>query len=176
MMPTRRQMLVIGGGGLAALASSRGVFAAGLVEIRMRGTARGEKVWFSPVGLQIDAGTILRFINEDAGNSHTATAYHPDIFDRSLRIPERATPWDSDFLLPGESYEVQLTVPGVYDYYCLPHEPAGMVGRIIVGKPGDPGWQGPATGAGDLPEAALAGFPDVDTILSTSRVETQEGT
>ena len=29
-----------------------------------------------------------------------------------------------------------LTVEGVYDYFCAPHEMAGMVGRIIVGRPG----------------------------------------
>ena len=28
-----------------------------------------------------------------------------------------------------------FTVEGVYDYYCVPHEHAGMVGRIVVGTP-----------------------------------------
>lgn len=174
-MPTRRQMLVIGGGGLAALARPRPLRAAALVEITMGGTTRGEHVWFSPAGVQVDPGTILRFTNRDAGNSHTATAYHPDLFDRPLRIPAGATPWDSDFLLPGDSFEVQLSAPGVHDFYCLPHEHAGMVGRIVVGRPADAGWQGPATGAGDLPEAALAGFPDVAAILAAGRVERRDG-
>jgi hypothetical protein len=30
---------------------------------------------------------------------------------------------------------------GVYDYFCKPHEAAGMVGRIVVGNPGS----GPGT-------------------------------
>ena len=38
--------------------------------------------------------------------------------------------------MPGESFAVELTEPGVYDYYCIPHEHAGMVGRIVVGGPG----------------------------------------
>jgi plastocyanin len=174
-MPTRRRMLAIGGGGLAALAAPRTLHAAGLAGITMGGTTRGEHVWFTPAGLRVEAGTVVRFINRDAGNSHTATAYHPDLFDRPLRIPAGATPWDSGFLLPGESFEVQLSVPGVYDYYCLPHEHAGMVGRIVVGRPGDAGWQGPATGAGDLPEAALSGFPQVADILAAGCVELREG-
>src|SRR5207248_347887 len=57
----------------------------------------------------------------------------------SLRIPEAAIPWDSGFLVNrGDHFEVRLTVPGVYDYYCQPHEAAGMVGRI-VGRPVGPG-------------------------------------
>ena len=30
---------------------------------------------------------------------------------------------------------LRFTVTGVYDYFCIPHEEAGMVGRIIVGSP-----------------------------------------
>ncbi|GIK97884.1 MAG: hypothetical protein BroJett029_20930 [Alphaproteobacteria bacterium] len=174
-MPNRRQMLAIGGGGLAALVAPRILRAAGVAEITMGGTARGEHVWFTPAGLLVEAGTVLRFTNRDAGNSHTATCYHPDLFDRPLRTPAGATPWDSGFLLPGESFEVPMTVPGVYDYYCLPHEHSGMVGRIVVGRPGDAGWRGAATGAGDLPEAALNGFPDVEAILTAGRAQQREG-
>lgn len=72
--------------------------------------------------------------------------------------------------MPGDSFEVLLTVPGVYDFYCLPHEHAGMVGRIVVGKPDDDGWQGAATEVGDLPAAAIHGFPSVAAILEAGRV------
>jgi hypothetical protein len=41
--------------------------------------------------------------------------------------------------MAGLSFEVTLTVEGVYDYYCTTHEMAGMVGRIIVGQPSGPG-------------------------------------
>jgi plastocyanin len=69
---------------------------------------------------------------------------------------------------------VTLTVPGVYDYYCIPHEAAGMVGRIVVGnaigagarpfdywvgKPGTDGWR-------RVPDAARAVFPSVERILA----------
>ena len=83
-------------------------------------------------------------------------------------------PWDSDFLLPGDSFALTLTVPGVYDYYCQPHEMAAMVGRIVVGRPGDPGWEGPAPASEDLMAEVLAAFPPVDAILARGRVEAQE--
>lgn len=138
--------------------------------IEMRGTARGEKVWFSPYGLAVAPGTTIRFVNRDPGNSHTATTYHPKNYDRTRRIPQAATPWDSDFLLMDGSFEVTLTVPGVYDYYCLPHEMAAMVGRIVVGSPGDQGWEGQATDTDDLSPDVLAAFPKVEDILALGRI------
>ncbi|MBW3097608.1 plastocyanin/azurin family copper-binding protein [Pseudohoeflea coraliihabitans] len=165
MMLKRRQALSSGGGVLAALACPRLLAAAPLKTIFMRGSARGERIWFDPVGLAVAPGTRLRFINRDQGNSHTATSYHPDNYDRERRIPVRATPWDSGFLLPGDSFEVTLTAPGVYDYYCIPHEMAGMVGRIVVGMPEDPLWEGARGDSDDLAAQAAAGFPSVETIL-----------
>jgi hypothetical protein len=66
----------------------------------------------------------------------------------------------------------------VYDYYCLPHEEAGMVGRIVVGKPAGPGalpfdyFKG-TPGTGDwkpVPLAAQKAFPSVDAILKHGAV------
>ena len=136
----------------------------------MRGTARGERIWFSPRGLAVAPGTTLRFVNNDPGNSHTATAYHPANHDRARRIPAAAAPWDSDFLLPGDTFEVTLKVPGVYDYFCIPHEMAAMVGRIVVGRPGDPGWEGPAPATDDILPEALAALPEVGDILTSGHV------
>ena len=101
----------------------------------MRGKADGSHVWFDPIGLHVQPGQTVRWTNRDPGNSHTVTSYHPDIFERPLRIPAGAKPWNSDYLLPNESFSQTFTVEGVYDYYCVPHEHAGMVGRIVVGAP-----------------------------------------
>ena len=87
------------------------------------------------------------------------------------RIPDAAAPWDSDFLLPGDTFDITLTAPGVYDYYCLPHEMAAMVGRIVVGTPEDPAWQDAAPPSDDLSAEALAAFPPVADILRAGRVE-----
>ena len=172
-MGTRRHLLALGGGGLAILAAPGLAQAAGTEVIAMSGTARGEHVWFRPQGLAVLPGTTLRFVNRDPGNSHTSTAYHPDLFGRPRRIPEGATPWDSGFLLPDEAFEVTLERSGVYDYYCQPHEMAGMVGRIVVGEPDDPSWEDASSESGDLPEIALAAFPSVQAILASGRIEAE---
>lgn len=173
MILSRRLALTLGGGALATLTLPARLLAGAVEVIEMRGSARGERVWFSPRGLSVAPGTTLRFVNRDKGNSHTSTAYHPALFDRKRRIPKAARPWDSDYLLPDESFEVTLTVPGVYDYYCLPHEMAGMTGRVVVGGPADPGWEGPSDDTADLQPEALSSLPPVEEILALGRVVTE---
>lgn len=169
MMSSRRRILQIGGGLLAGLAWPQLALADEPVEIRMQGNIDGSHVWFNPIGLHIKPGQTIRWINLDPGNSHTATAYHPKNFEHPLRIPEGAEPWNSDYLLPNETFSVTLTVEGVYDFFCIPHEHAGMVGRIIVGQPGqsrnDSASMQPAGGE-PIPEIALRAFPSVDEIMN----------
>lgn len=170
MILPRRRLVIFGGGVLATLALPGKLLAGPEEVIEMRGTSRGERVWFNPRGLAAAPGTAIRFVNRDPGNSHTATAYHPAILDRVRRIPKAAAPWDSDFLLPGESFTITLTVPGVYDFYCQPHEAMGMVGRIVVGDPENPGWEGPSADTADISPDSLAALPEVAAILAESRI------
>ena len=170
----RRTFLAMGGGILATLSAPAILRATSMEIIEMVGTMRGEKVWFTPHGLAVRAGTTIRFVNRDTGNSHTSTTYHPSNYDRTRRIPKAATPWDSDFLLPDESFEVTLTEPGVYDYYCIPHEMAAMVGRLVVGRPDDTRWEGPSTDTDDVSPEVLAALPTVETILARGRIEEEK--
>lgn len=97
------------------------VSAAGVVKILMRSDQPGGNVWFDPIGIYIDPGQTVRWVA--AENVHTTTAYHPRNGNHSLRIPEKAVPWNSGYLVnPGDHFEVTLTTEGVYDYYCIPHE------------------------------------------------------
>ena len=167
---TRRTVLRAGGwaAGLAllgplppALPPAR---AEGAVEIRMRGNADGLKAWFDPIGVLVEPGQMIRWINVDPGNSHTSTAHHPANGDRPLCITEGAAPWHSDYLLPDQSFELRLIVEGVYDYFCLPHEEAGMVGRIVVGHPqGNPP-------AATLREPAQRLLPSLEEIVRRKSV------
>ncbi len=171
-MLTRRGFVTAGGLLLAGLAVPRPARAARTVEIRMRSDTLGTEVWFDPIGVHVEPGTTIRWVVEQ--NVHTTTAYHPENDMHSLRIPERAQPWNSGFLVqPGAHFEVTLSVVGVYDYFCAPHEIAGMVGRIVVGKPGGPGalpyeyFKGKPGTAGwkPVPIAAEHAFPSVRAIM-----------
>jgi plastocyanin len=171
---TRRAFLQAGGLALAGLAFPRGGRAGGVVEITMRSDPTGADVWFEPAGILVQPGQTVRWVMRSPGNPHTTTAYHPRNTSHSLRIPEGAEPWDSGFLVnPGDHFETTLTVEGVYDYFCLPHEHAGMVGRIVVGRPAGPGslafdyFMGRPGTAGwqPVPEAARRVFPDVAAIV-----------
>ena len=166
MILTRREILGAGGG-LAATLCLPGLAARadGVVEIRMQGRDDGSHVWFDPIGVLVRPGQTVRWTNLNEGNSHTTTAYSPANFDRPLRIPKAAKSWDSDYLLPNETFSMTFTEEGVYDYYCIPHEHAGMVGRIIVGGPEPHGWMELAGANGDLPDVALQAFPSIDDIV-----------
>lgn len=152
-----------------------------IATIEMRSDPQGAATWFDPVGLYVEPGTTVRWIVRE--NVHTTTAYHPRNDRHSLRIPERATAWDSGYLVqPGSHFEITLRVPGVYDYFCAPHEGAGMVGRIVVGKhpgqaraydywvgkPGTRGWR-------HVPDAARQNFPSVARILTERRIRRTGG-
>ena len=172
-MMTRRTLLTAGGLALAGLAVRRVVRAAPPVEIRMRATERGEEVCFDPIGVHVERGATVRWIVDH--DVHTTAAYHPANDRHSLRIPEAAQPWDSGFLTQkGAHFDVTFTVEGVYDYYCMPHEEAGMVGRIVVGKPSGPGalafdyFKGRSGTEGwkPVPLAAQQAFPSVSTIMA----------
>lgn len=166
-MLSRRMLLAVGGAA---------VVPGGEVAIHMVSDQDGSQVGFDPIGLLIQPGQTVRWICD--ANIHTTTAYHPANDKHSLRIPQAAQPWDSSYLMPGETFALRLTEPGVYDYFCAPHEMAGMVGRIIVGHPAGPGtlafdyflglpnshdWQ-------DVPLAAQHAFPKIDLIMQKHRI------
>lgn len=176
-MPTRREFIKASGLALAGLAFHNtsirfhASHAAHVVEIYMKSDNLGTKVWFDPIGIYIEPGQTIRWIVVE--NTHTTSAYHPRNSSHSLRIPTNAIPWDSGFLSPGEHFDVKLMIQGVYDYYCMPHEEAGMVGRIIVGRPTGPGalpfdYYLGRPGTRDwrpIPPAAQKAFPSIEQIM-----------
>ena len=139
--------------------------------IRMHTNAAGSSVGFDPIGIRIAPGQVVRWVNE--ANVHTTTAYHP-AHDRQLRIPQAAEPWDSGYLVePGASFEITLEEPGSYDYFCRPHEAAGMVGRIVVGEPSSSVPEVADGEEGAPPPAALKAFPAVEEIMRRGSVPLQ---
>jgi len=183
-MPTRREFLRAGGILAAGLFVTNRALALpairsggdSVVEIGMKSDLMGSQVWFDPIGLLVRPGQTVRWICVE--NVHTVTAYHPSNGNHCLRIPEKAAPWDSGFLQPGGTFEYTFTEEGVYDYFCLPHEGAGMVGRIIAGRPSGPGalpfdyYKG-KPGAADwlpVPTAAQKAFPPIERIMKEREI------
>lgn len=177
MQYSRRSFLgLLGMGALSPCVSGGATRTA--VEIEMRTSADRTAVWFDPVGLLVSPGTTVRWVVAEP-NPHTVTAYHPSNGNRPARIPPDAEPWDSGYVQKsGAAFEKTFPVEGVYDYFCKPHEAAGMVGRIVVGTPDGSGvqsFEGRAKGAEpsgptDLPDEAQKAFPSVERIVREQRV------
>jgi plastocyanin len=149
-----------------------------VIEVRMTMSKDGTQPYFDPIGVRIQPGDTVRWVQ--ISNYHTVSAYHPQNGNHELRIPEQAKPWSSTVLLAeypakGSTFEYRFTVEGVYDYFCQPHEAAGMVGRIVVGTPGNgPGTRpfGYASGKAwkPVPEAAQKQFPAIGDIMRKGSV------
>ena len=121
--------------------------------------------FFDPAGLYIQKGQKVRWV---AGNyGPTITAFHPSNWNHELRIPENAKPFDSGILTNYGAYNIfewTFDVEGTYDYFARTFEVVGMVGRIVVGKPGGPAEQHPPGYGGREGRAVL--FPAQAKILA----------
>jgi len=160
-----------------AMLGQAGLATAATIEVKLIQTPAG-RTYFDPIGVHIAPGDTVRWVQ--INGFHSVTAYHPSNDNHELRIPVSAQPWDSGILLAdypkrGATFEHVFTVPGVYDYFCKPHEMAGMVGRIVVGEPGDgpatkPFGYAPSAHWKPVPEAARKAFPSVAEIMRKGAV------
>jgi len=89
-------------------------------------------------------GDTVTWANTDS-RKHTVTAYESGLpegadywasggFDSE---PDAREAWRENLrgggnIAPGETYEVTFEVPGEHYYFCIPHEGAGMVGKVLV--------------------------------------------
>jgi plastocyanin len=181
--PTRREFLGWSLGFLAALGLSPLLAAGrrfpgppssdGLPPRTVALRSLGGDFVFEPVGLRLEAGARLTWLN--MGDFHTATAFHP-VNDELLsaeiprRIPEGAEPWHSGMLGldAGSEFAHVFRLPGVYDYFCQPHYSFGMVGRIVVDPAGDGGEEPAGYPASELNEASREAMPPVSRILGAA--------
>lgn len=95
---------------------------------------------FDPADVAIDPGQQVTWVNE-SGVPHTASAYEEGIPDEASYFASggyeseqavRQSTSARGFLERGETYSYTFDVTGTYQYFCLPHEESGMVGRVIV--------------------------------------------
>jgi len=55
----------------------------------------------------------------------------------SARLPQGAKPFNSGLLDPGGEFRHTFSVPGTYQYFCIPHEGVKMYGWVIVEEGAD---------------------------------------
>ena len=93
------------------------------------------RLTYTPDTVRIAAGETVLWRNS-SDVIHTVTADPEKAVDRShVSLPEGARTFDSGDMPPGATFEHTFTVPGTYQYFCTPHELAGMVGWVIVSDP-----------------------------------------
>lgn len=90
---------------------------------------------FDPEELTIRVGETVTWRNTSSID-HTATDDPGKAEDPANAVlPEGAEPWDSGNMEPGAEWSYTFEVAGEYTYFCIPHETAGMVGRLNVVEP-----------------------------------------
>lgn len=101
----------------------------GAVPVTVRMT---DGLQFKPARITVRVGQRIRWRNVGSV-AHTITTQRSKASRPSdASVPRGAKPWDSGFVGAGESYQRVLRVPGIYRYFCIPHEAARMVGTIVV--------------------------------------------
>jgi plastocyanin len=112
--------------------------------------------FFDPVGVWVPKGGTVRWEFPFSGGvgalmGVSVTAFHPDNENHELRIPEGARPFNSGSMNRHADgfirFEQTFEVEGTYDYFSITHEVLGMVGRVVVGRPGGPAEKAPGYGA-----------------------------
>lgn len=114
--------------GIIGLGDARGRPAtAGPVVVKMNDALR-----FLPKRVTIRVGR--RVVWRNAGRiAHTVTTVRAKASNKAdARVPLGVKAWDSGFIGAGERYSRTFKVPGVYRYFCIPHEGARMVGTLVV--------------------------------------------
>lgn len=98
---------------------------------------------FLPEEYRVAVGETVRWGNSST-QGHTVTAYGnglpegADFFasggydDEQAAREGFANGEQAGLLFTGDTFEHTFSVPGTHSYFCIPHERAGMVGRVVV--------------------------------------------
>jgi len=130
---------------LAALGAAFATGGAGCTAAGTLGGVDGDvgmtAVAFEPATITVAAGEEVVWYNNSA-RAHSITAYDDGVpegaeffatggYDSETAAREA---WDgmSGSITTGETFRHTFEVPGTYSYFCIPHERAGMVGRVVV--------------------------------------------
>ncbi|MFA1610701.1 plastocyanin/azurin family copper-binding protein [Halobellus rubicundus] len=135
--PSRRRFLAgVGGAAATGLAGCSGAGAADDYDVGMTAVA------FDPVEITVSTGETVVWRNTSS-RGHTVTAYDSGIPDDAEffasgdygTTEEAREAFTSEFggvIDSGENWSHTFEVAGEYEYFCIPHEQAGMVGTVVV--------------------------------------------
>lgn len=88
---------------------------------------------YEPARVAISPGETVSWRNTST-IVHTVTCDPARVLrPASVRLPAGVAPWDSGPIAAGASWSRRFDVSGEYQYCCVPHELAGMVGVVVVG-------------------------------------------
>ena len=101
-----------------------------------------DELVFDPETLTVSAGTTVVWENVGAVG-HSVTAYEDGIpsgasywasgdFDSEQAARDAYAPGGPGDVGQGDTYEHTFETAGTHEYFCIPHESAGMVGTIEV--------------------------------------------
>jgi len=87
---------------------------------------------FEPKEITVTVGDRVQWRN--VGQiAHTVTTTPSKVADPArVSVPRGAKPWDSGLIGGDETFSRTFDEPGTYEYVCIPHEGAGMVGTVVV--------------------------------------------
>jgi plastocyanin len=91
---------------------------------------------YAPRDIRIAVGRTVEWRNP-SHLTHTVTCDPSLAIDpRDVQLPEGAEPFNSGVMRPGAVFRYTFKTPGLYKYFCIPHEYAGMVGTVdVIGQP-----------------------------------------
>jgi plastocyanin len=99
-------------------------------------------VAFDPAGVTVSVGETVVWRNTST-RAHSVTAYGDALPDGAAYFASGGFESESAArdgwanglqgnIDSGEDYTHRFGVPGTYEYFCIPHERSGMVGRVVV--------------------------------------------
>lgn len=84
---------------------------------------------YDPVGIRVEPGDVVVFDAETP--DYGFAVFHED-HGRQRRLPSGVGPISAPLIPVGGYWLSRFETEGVYDCYCPPHEPFGMVMRVVV--------------------------------------------
>lgn len=97
---------------------------------------------YEPYRLEVSPGTEVVWLN-DGSRAHTVTAFEGAVpegadffatggYETETAAREAWHEYRGGNIYSGERYTHVFEEPGRYPYFCVPHEPGGMMGEIYV--------------------------------------------